>query len=82
VVLADGTTAQFTVDTVASYVKQQFPAQQVYGSHGSSALQLVTCGGAFDHQTGSYLSNVVVYSSLTAVIPPARSPSSTSPPPA
>jgi hypothetical protein len=54
---------------VTMYSKQQFPAQRVYGSHGASALQLVTCGGVFDHQTGSYLSNIVVYTSLTAVIP-------------
>ncbi len=67
--LTDGTTAQFTVDAVAMYSKQQFPAQRIYGSHGSSELQLVTCGGVFDHQTGSYLSNIVVYSSLTSTIP-------------
>lgn len=69
VTLTDGDTAQFAVNSVAMYSKPQFPAQRVYGSHGSSALQLVTCGGEFDHQTGSYLSNVVVYSSLVAVIP-------------
>jgi hypothetical protein len=69
--LTDGVTAQFTVNAIASYSKQQFPAQRVYGSHGSSALQLVTCGGVFDHATGSYLSNVVVYTALTAVHPTA-----------
>jgi sortase (surface protein transpeptidase) len=62
--LSDGVTASFTVNA-----KGQFPAQRVYGSHGSSALQLVTCGGVFDHQTGSYLSNIVVYTSLTSVTP-------------
>ena len=67
--LTDGAVAQFTVNTVVSYSKQQFPAQRVYGSHGSSALQLVTCGGVFDNQTGSYLSNIVVYTELTAVVP-------------
>jgi hypothetical protein len=73
--LADGVTAQFTVNSVAEYSKTDFPAQRVYGSHGSSALQLVTCGGVFDHQTGSYLSNIVVYSSLSAVLPaPASTP--------
>lgn len=71
--LDDGVTAQFTVNAVAQYSKLSFPAQRVYGSHGSSALQLVTCGGVFDHQTGSYLSNIVVYTSLTAVIPAAVS---------
>jgi sortase (surface protein transpeptidase) len=76
--LADGVTAQFTVNSVAEYSKTDFPAQRVYGSHGSSALQLVTCGGVFDHQTGSYLSNIVVYSSLSAVLP---APASTPAPP-
>jgi hypothetical protein len=67
--LANGMTARFAVTSVAMYPKQQFPAQQVYGSHGFSALQLVTCGGTFDARTGSYLSNVVVYTSLVATIP-------------
>jgi hypothetical protein len=71
VTLTDGDTAEFAVNSVAMYSKQQFPAQRVYASHGSSALQLVTCGGVFDHQTGSYLSNIVVYTSLVAVIPAA-----------
>jgi len=68
--LTDGDTAQFTVDSVAMYSKLAFPARRVYASHGSSALQLVTCGGVFDHQTGHYLSNIVVYTSLSAVLPP------------
>ena len=67
VLLADGDTARFAVDSVDSYVRTAFPADRVYSSHGSSALQLVTCGGVFDHQTGSYLSNIVVYTSLVAV---------------
>jgi len=67
--LADGATVQFTVNAVAEYSKTDFPSQRVYGSHGSSDLQLVTCGGVFDQHTGSYLSNIVVYSSLTAVLP-------------
>jgi hypothetical protein len=69
--LSDGVTAQFVVNSVDQYSKQQFPAQRVYASHGSSALQLVTCGGIFDHQTGHYLSNIVVYTSLRSVIPAA-----------
>jgi hypothetical protein len=71
VTLADGVTAQFAVTSVAMYSKPDFPAQQVYGSHGSSALQLVTCGGAFDRQSGSYLSNIVVYTSLVRATPAA-----------
>ena len=64
--LADGVIATFKVTSVAMYQKTQFPDQLVYGSHGSSELQLVTCGGAFDSQTGHYLSNIVVYSSFVS----------------
>jgi len=69
VTLADGVVADFEVDSVAMYLKTQFPAEQVYGSRGVSALQLVTCGGTFDTATGHYLSNVVVYSTLVASTP-------------
>jgi LPXTG-site transpeptidase (sortase) family protein len=64
VTLADGATARFAVTSVATYEKTAFPADQVYGQHGTPQLQLVTCGGVFDSATGSYLSNVVVYSTL------------------
>jgi Sortase domain len=66
VTLADGVAAHFVVRQVAMYLKTDFPTQLVYGSHGYSALQLVTCGGVFDSQTGHYLSNVVVYTSLVS----------------
>jgi len=69
VVLADGAVAHFAVTTVATYPKDQFPAQQVYAAHGSSALQLITCGGQFDTRTRSYLANVVAYTTLTAITP-------------
>ena len=52
--LPDGVNARFTVDSAAMYSKLQCPAQRVYGSHGF-ALQLVACGGVFDHQTGGIL---------------------------
>lgn len=70
VTLADGVVADFAVTSVAMYPKDQFPAQQVYGSHGSIGLQLVTCGGTFDSQTGHYLSNIVAYTSLVRTIAP------------
>jgi sortase (surface protein transpeptidase) len=73
--LADGATATFVVIGVVTYAKEQFPAKQVYGSHGYSALQLVTCGGVFDSQTGGYLSNVVVYAALESLTPQTQTPS-------
>jgi sortase (surface protein transpeptidase) len=62
--LSDGTVAQFAVNEVAVYPKVGFPAERVYGSHGKSALNLVTCGGKFDDTIRSYESNVVVYTTL------------------
>ena len=67
--LADGVIAQFKVTSVAMYLKTDFPTQAVYASHGISALQLVTCGGVFDTQSGHYLSNLIVYTSLEALTP-------------
>lgn len=62
--LADGATAHFAVIGIATYLKAHFPSQLVYGQRSYGSLQLVTCGGVFDHSTGSYLSNVVVYTAL------------------
>ena len=68
VTLADGIAARFKVTSVATYLKSDFPDEAVYTSHGYSALQLVTCGGVFDTQTGHYLSNVVVFTSLVGLV--------------
>ena len=58
---ADGTTAEFRVTSVQTYLKDQFPTQAVYGATPDAELRLITCGGAFDSATGHYLSNIVVY---------------------
>jgi len=58
---ADGTLAVFRVTAVHSYLKTRFPTAAVYGPAPGPQLRLITCGGTFDHATGSYLSNVVVY---------------------
>lgn len=67
VLLVDGIAATFTVDAVDQYTKAQFPSQQVYGPVGYAGLRLITCGGAFDPHTRQYLSNIVVYATLTGV---------------
>jgi len=58
---ADGTLAVFRVTAVRSYAKNQFPTQAVYGATPDAELRLITCGGTFDSQTGSYLGNTVVF---------------------
>jgi sortase (surface protein transpeptidase) len=70
VTLPDGTAAHFEVTRLATYPKEQFPAEEVYGEHGYSALQLVTCGGEFDPVARSYESNVVAYTSLVETVSP------------
>jgi sortase (surface protein transpeptidase) len=58
---ADGTTAEFRVTSIQTYLKDQFPTEKVYGPTPDAELRLITCGGAFDYATGHYLSNIVVY---------------------
>jgi sortase (surface protein transpeptidase) len=72
VTLADGIVTHFTVTKVVEYAKASFPDRLVYGSHGIRGLQLVTCGGTFDHETGHYESNIVVFSHLVSVSIPQR----------
>ncbi|MFX0578994.1 class F sortase [Nocardia nepalensis] len=64
---ADGKTAHFKVTDVRMYLKAQFPDQTVFGARGGATLQVVTCGGEFDQTARTYLSNVVVFSSLDSV---------------
>ena len=62
---ADGTLAVFKVTAVSQFAKDSFPTSAVYGAVPDSELRLVTCGGTFDPQLGSYLSNTVVYAVAT-----------------
>jgi sortase (surface protein transpeptidase) len=63
----DGTTARFVVDRVQEYPKDEFPTAEVYGNSTSRAeLRLITCGGDFNHRTGHYVDNIVVFAHLVA----------------
>lgn len=69
---ADSTLAVFRVTVVRQFPKDGFPTSAVYGPTPDSELRLITCGGTFDHQVGSYLSNTIVYAVETAgTSPPA-----------
>jgi hypothetical protein len=59
----NGSLAVFRVYAEHMYAKDAFPTLRVYGPTPDAELHLITCGGVFDHATGSYLSNVVVYAS-------------------
>ena len=58
---ADGSTAEFRVTSIQTYLKDHFPTQTVYGPTPDAELRLITCGGAFNAATRHYLNNIVVY---------------------
>lgn len=62
---ADGSAVSFTVRRVEQHPKDRFPTQAVYGHVESPELRLVTCGGQFDREAGSYRDNIVVYAQMT-----------------
>ena len=65
----DGKVAVFRIDGVRSYPKDNFPTQEVYGNLDHAGLRLITCGGVFDPDKGSYESNIVAFASLASVHP-------------
>jgi sortase (surface protein transpeptidase) len=64
---ADGTSATFEVDKVEKRAKDHFPTDEVYGDIDHAGLRLITCGGAFDSDSGDYLDNVIAFASLVRV---------------
>jgi hypothetical protein len=63
----DGVTAIFTIDTLESFPKSEFPTNRVYGGSPAPLLRLITCGGRFDASRHSYVDNIVAFAHLTAV---------------
>ena len=66
ITLTNRVVAVFTVNRVVSYPKSAFPSAAVYGEIDQPGLRLITCGGTFDPQAGSYESNIVAYATLTS----------------
>jgi hypothetical protein len=61
----DGTIAIFSIDSVRTVQKSDFPTLEVYGNLDHAGLRLITCGGEFDPEAHSYESNIIVFASLT-----------------
>jgi hypothetical protein len=59
VVDSQGTLHRYVVDSRTSYPKAELPPG-LFDTDGDPRLVLVTCGGAFDAETGHYEENVVV----------------------
>lgn len=66
VLLQDGASAVFTVDSVQLAPKSSFPTTAVYGNVDHPALRLITCGGPRGADGTGYPDNVIVYASLTS----------------
>ncbi len=66
VLRADGIAAVFKVIKVGQYAKNAFPTDEVYGPVNFAALRVITCGGSFDHATGHYVDNTVVFAKLVS----------------
>ena len=64
VTLGRGDTKRFEVHWVEEVLKTKFPARSILSSTDGHQLWLVTCGGQFDYVTRSYLSNIIVYTTL------------------
>lgn len=60
VTAADGRVAQFAVQEVVVAEKAGIDWSQVFDRGGPVRLELITCGGEFDYDTGHYRSNVIV----------------------
>ncbi|MFK4111259.1 class F sortase [Streptomyces sp. NPDC002176] len=62
--LENGTSAEFTVTSVRTVAKAEFPTAAVYGDVDRPELRLITCGGP---RTGDgYRDNVIVFAVLRA----------------
>ncbi|MHB8578215.1 MAG: class F sortase [Dehalococcoidia bacterium] len=57
----DGSTAAFSVDTVAVYPDDSTPLDDIFAVSDVPHLNLITCGGTFDHATHNYDHRTVVY---------------------
>jgi hypothetical protein len=62
----DGRRALFVVTAVEKHPKDAFPTRAVYGPIDHAGLRLITCGGEFDHASGHYRDNIVVFADLRA----------------
>jgi sortase (surface protein transpeptidase) len=57
----NGTVHRYTVTETADFPKAAFPTARVFGAIAADELRLITCGGVFDPEAGSYEDNRVVF---------------------
>ena len=64
---SDGSAVAYTVTQLRQVGKIDAPMADVFDTSGAPRLSVVTCGGAFNSQTGHYLDNVIVTATAVAV---------------
>jgi sortase (surface protein transpeptidase) len=62
---ADGTTARFLVGRLERHPKTALPTSRIWTKANRPLLRLITCTGSFDHATGHYRDNLILYASPT-----------------
>jgi len=60
----DGTVVKFSVTQIKQYPQDDFKTDEVYGDINNAGLRVITCGGTFNHLTGHYSKNTVVFADL------------------
>lgn len=64
VTLSNKQVKTFVVTKTMAAPKAHFPTQAVYGPTPTAQLRVITCDGIFNHATGHYLDNLVVFADL------------------
>jgi sortase (surface protein transpeptidase) len=62
----DGSQITFAVQRTVSYSVDAFPSFDVYGVTPRPELRLITCGGIYSASRRQYLSNVVIFATLSS----------------
>jgi sortase (surface protein transpeptidase) len=56
-----GPTTKFIVGRLERVSKTALPSKRIWTTTVKPVLRLITCGGSFDHATGHYRDNLIVY---------------------
>ncbi|PPA70127.1 class F sortase [Jeotgalibacillus proteolyticus] len=60
----DGEALTFSVKALESYPTDGAPIKEIFGPSSSKGLNLITCTGSFNRETGQYPDRLVVYTEL------------------
>jgi hypothetical protein len=60
-----GATSRFLVGRLERHPKTALPTNRIWTTATRPLLRLITCGGSFNHSTGHYRDNLIVYASPT-----------------